>query len=431
MQLPISIITIQKQFYTITKSQLFQNAIAQASQTIVGLVLTRELIKTLGSTQYGYISLAILILSFSSTLDGLRNLLTQHIHNNTKDSATSIFMRSMERYNFALAALSAIATFAVVNTINTPFSIAGSVLLAFAVGLNVAQSPYCAKLLSENKPGQVALTRSVYWSVVYLTLLGLASKSSPPFLNIVALFTATAGLTVAYRAMAFREVSLFGATDTGNRSLFLKLVISGLAFNALSAALSFSDRFLLLQFRDRATFGTYAAIYDLGSKLWWPGLLFSSSAFPAWSLLHSRSRFDTFQSRTRTDLFKIALAYLPISLVVTMFTPTIIRLWAPRLPQCGETILAFRIIVCAATLQGIGSVAGFALVASGRIKDMIQAYLTSNILIAATGPFLVARFGLVGAAAIFLLARSADVLMILRLLHQPCGKRCAKTQKAP
>jgi O-antigen/teichoic acid export membrane protein len=401
------------------EGQLFQNGVAQATQVLVGLLLIRQIILLLGPTRYGVLSFALLVLSFSSTLDGLRNLLAKHIHDHDSNTSLMPLLRSMERFNAVLSLLAALAAYLAIRILNPQgFEGTSGPLLAACVGLTVAQSPYCARLVSQNQTGLVALLRALYWLCVFFGFYALALWGQPASRFIHLLFAATLVLTLVYRAAGYRGISALGPLTQGGAALFLQLVGTGLLFNALSALLSFGDRLMLVRMGGALAFGRYAVAYDLGSKLTWFGFLVSASLFPAWSRLFSDGDHRGFRQRMARDLAWTGVLTV-LLLVPLLAAATLIgHLWARGMTWDPQLVLTLRLVLLAAALQGVGSLAAYGLIASRRMATVLGAYALSAVLALTLGPLLVIRFGTVGAASTFLLSRSADILMLVALIHQ-------------
>lgn len=414
------------------EGQLLQNGVAQATQVLVGLLLIRQLILLLGPTRYGTLSFALLVLSFSSTLDGLRNLLAKHIHDQVGEGNMGPLLRSMERWNAALSLLAALAAYLAIRLLNPQGGGGASgPLLAACVGLTVAQSPYCARLVARNQTGLVALLRALYWLCVYFLFYALALWGQPPFGFILTLFVATLALTLAYRATGYGGIPMFGPLASGGARLFVQLVGTGLLFNALSALLSFGDRLMLVRLGGPEAFGRYAVAYDLGSKLTWLGFLVSASLFPAWSLLYSSGEPRAFYRRVFQDLrWTIGLTAL-ILLPLLATAARIGHLWARGVTWDPPLVLTLRLVLLAAALQGAGSLAAYGLIASRRMRTVLGAYALSAALTLALGPILVISFGVAGAAGTFLLSRSADVFMLTALIRQRQGDLREEGQEDP
>jgi O-antigen/teichoic acid export membrane protein len=400
------------------EGQLFQNGVAQATQVLVGLLLIRQLILLLGPTRYGALSFALLVLSFSSTLDGLRNLLAKHIHDQTGEASLEPLLRSMERYNAALALLATLATYLVIRVLN-PLGFEGSSgsLLAACVGLTVAQSPYSARLASQNQTGQVALLRAIYWLFVYFGFYALAIWNQPANRFIFLLFILTIVLTQVYRYVGYRGVSTKGQLAPKGAKLFIMLVSTGLLFNSLSALLSFSDRLILLRLGGPEVFGRYVVAYDLGSKLTWIGFLVSASLFPAWSRLYSDGNYRLFYLKFFRDLRStMVLTALALTLLL-LTTPMIGRLWAHGLVWDTRMILALRLIFITAAIQGVGSLVAYGLIATRRMSTVLGAYAISAVFVLFFGPILIKNMKLTGAATTFLIGRSAELFMTIMLIY--------------
>jgi O-antigen/teichoic acid export membrane protein len=414
------------------EGQLFQNGVAQATQVLVGLLLIRQLILLLGPTRYGALSFALLVLSFSSTLDGLRNLLAKHLHDQTGEVGLGPLLRSMERYNAALALLAALASYLAIRVLNPQgFGGGSGSLLAACVGLTVAQSPYCARLVAQNQTGLVALLRALYWLCVYFMFYALALWGQPSHPFILTLFAATLTLTLVYRFVGYRETPLLGPLTSGGAKLFVHMVGTGLLFNALSALLSFGDRLMLVRLGGPEAFGRYAVAYDLGSKLTWLGFLVSASLFPAWSLLYSNGERPAFYRRMFRDLRWTAGLTALVMLPLLTAAPLLGHLWARGVTWDPPLVLTLRLVLLAAALQGAGSLAAYGLIASRRMRTVLGAYALSATFTLALGPVLVIHFGPAGAAGTFLLSRSADVFMLVALARQRHGDPGEEGQDRP
>jgi O-antigen/teichoic acid export membrane protein len=392
--------------------------VAQAAQVLVGLLLIRQIILLLGPTRYGALSFALLVLSFSSTLDGLRNLLAKHIHDQDEGIGLGPLLRSMERFNAALSLLAALVAYLAIRLLNPHgFEGASGPLLAACVGLTVAQSPYCARLVSQNQTGLVALVRALYWLCVYFGFYALAIWGQPAPRFILMLFVSTLALTAVYRAAGYREISALGPLAPGSASLFLHLIGTGLFFNALSALLSFGDRLMLVRLGGPLAFGRYAVAYDLGSKLTWFGFLVSATLFPVWSRLFSDGDRRGFYQRVFRDL-RWTLGFIVLILVPLLAaTPILGHLWARGVAWDPQLVLTLRLVLLAAAIQGAGSLVAYGLIASRRMRTVLGAYALSAGLTLALGPILVVHFGVAGAAGTFLLSRSADALMLVALIR--------------
>lgn len=377
-------------------------------------MLVREIIKILGSTGYGTISFALLVLSFTSILDGLRNLLTKHIHDQEQANVAQIplLLRSMERWNLLIAGLATICSFYAILIVSPHSGLNFHIPLAIAVGLMVAQSPYCAKLMAEGHAGMIALLKSLYWLVIYLTIWISVSfhHSMKDIITVIAIITFV--LTVAYRLAGYGKINPLGGGVPAGFRLFLSLIGKGLAFNALSSILAFTDRILLMRLSTPQVFGSYAVLYDLGSKVAWFGTLAALSFFPTWSRLHSEGRSHIFVRHFWKTLGWTVFLMGGGFLVCVSLTPRILAVWLPHVILHNREYFVFKLIVGAAALQGVGTVVGYALLACRDMRSVLHVYALAVIITLAISPWMIYRWGLLGAAETYLLSRVADLLML-------------------
>ncbi len=403
---------------------LFQNGSAQLLQGVVMLMLTREIIRVMGSTEYGALSFSLLILSLGSILDAIRNLLTKLVHDFEVDGRpTAPLFRSMERWNMAAAFCSFLLVLFVQRIVGQRVDHLSQLLIAVATGSLVAQSPYCAALYARNQTGAVSLIRALYWWCLYMTVFLLAFSGRGLRIMSVAICILTLGLTGVYRALGYKEVSIAGPGEAGGFRLFLGLFGGGMTFSLLGAVLGFADRVFLNKFGDPAQFGRYAVIYDLGSKVALLGSLVAIGVYPVLSRCFSEGRMKDFRRLYLRNTVIVGAFLASILLASCLMTPKILTFWAPRVAWTARDGWTFRLVIAAAVCQGLGAVVGYALLASRMIKWVIWSYVISVVLTLSTAPFLVLRLGGLGAATVYLTARSVDLIMFAFLAIRVLSSR--------
>ena len=406
------------------------NVLGQAAPLAVAFFTIPLLTRALGLPRFGVLTLAWAVLGYFSLFDlGLGRALTKLVadadaagRESEVPSLVSTGVATMFALGLAGAAVvGALTPWLVRSALDVPAELRPETTVAFALlaaslPLVVAASGLRGVLEARLR---FDLVNAVRLPLGVLTFLGPALVL--PFSRSLAPITAVllAGRAVAlwaYWRLARRAVpGLGGARAIRYSHLPVLLGFGGwmTVSNVVSPLMVSSDRFLLAALLGLADVAYYTAPYEAITRLWIiPGAL-ASVLFPALSAAYA---LDPLRARSlyARGVKATFLIVAPVAVAAGAFAPELLHAWlGPEFAARGAT--ALRWLAAGVLVNSVAHVP-FALVqGAGRPDITAKLHLVELPLYLAASWWLIATFGIAGAAAAFALRASVDAVA---LFHQ-------------
>ncbi len=181
--------------------------------------------------------------------------------------------------------------------------------------------------------------------------------------------------------------------------------------NVVSPVLVYGDRFLLASFAGAAAAGYYTAPFEGVNRLLIIPGSYAAALFPAVSALPSGENGANHGPLLRTAMRHLGWLLAVPLLVVVVFAPGLLYLWlgADFAQQAG---LAVRILAVGVAANSLGQVYYAAVQGAGRPDLTARFHLLELPIYAVSAWFLVARYGIPGAALAWTLRMLLDTVLL-------------------
>lgn len=401
-------------------SERLGGLIASASQLIgthavcalVGLASLPILARNLGPARYGQFSLFVTMLGVVTYQDFIRPLLIRQW------SATS---DSNERER--MSALATATTWTVCGLAACVGLVLLTPLAAFAftlaAGAHALASIDYARLAASGRVGAAGAIRNIAFAsaLVVVTASSFLVRDQGAFsVHAYAWPFVACNLAILlfYRRLSRGHVrfALGGVHRSALREAWRehrRTIVALVGFSLATAVVVCADRVILGWFVDAETFGAYAACADLAVKLTIAGTAVGSVLYPAMARAFGR---DTEQATRRfVGLASLVmLGWFVLVITIVVFHRTVIA------AVLGPSFAADHALYAWILVGTFVHMLGFLLTpwqrARGDFATQTSAYWIAACAMVAVGFALVPRFGVAGAAACYLTARTAELLIL-------------------
>lgn len=396
-------------------ANLGQLLASHAVVAVAGIASLPLLARNLGAEPYGRFSLFVLTLGLLSNLDVARPILVRQFSREGDTASDPKGAAALTATSaWALAAASALLGL----LIGGPLV---AVALAVAVFLHVLAAVPFAALSARGRVGTVGSIRNVCWA------------SAIGVVVLLSFVTTTAHAWVWPFAVANGAIlllSLRAAPGLGVRPwppspvAFLRYRVQAtdvLVFAVASAVVSSCDRFLLDATADGATFGRYAAQYDLAIKINIVSTALGTILYPSFSRAFAREDALAAAKRFVGIASKVAALYFALLLTLVLLHAPVARLvLGAELGGPGTTI--YPILLVGVFVHLFGFLVTAYQRAHGDFRSHRRSYVAAAVLMLGVGALAIPRFGVAGAVGTYLTARLAEVTLVVgEVRRMPAG----------
>lgn len=365
------------------------NLSGQTLPLVVAVGTIPYVIRGLGAERFGLLSIAWMLLSYSTLLDlGLSRATTkfvaEHIGRNELEKLPGVVWTSVWAQS-VLGVIGAI-TFAAVTSLLVDHLLKMSsslqndaelsfFLLAASLPVVLVGNAFRGLLEAGQHFDLVNYVRvPVNTSIFLLSAIALPFGVGLPGI-VLLLVLARLGATIAYLLLCFRRFPHLRRNYSGNLSAIRTLLAYGgwvTVSNIVSPLMSFLDRFFIGSIVSVTAVGYYTAPYEAISRTTiFPSSL-TATIFPAFSSLDAAGSSDKLEELYVRSLKSLLLVLGPVLMLVIVFAPEILHIWL------GDDFS----VKSSEVLQ---------ILAAGTLVNSL-AFVPSNLLLGVDRPDLTAKF---------------------------------------
>jgi O-antigen/teichoic acid export membrane protein len=186
----------------------------------------------------------------------------------------------------------------------------------------------------------------------------------------------------------------------------------------LGVLLSQTDKILLSGMLPLSYFGYYTLAGSIAAVLWYVINPITTALYPHFThALHAADNgyaVDTYHRACQL----MALLLLPLSVTVAAFTGPLIFLWTGNAGLAAATALTAALLVCGTMLNGLATLPILLGTAAGFPGIIVLTNLLALAIVEPAMFFATRRFGIVGAASVWILLNSLYILIAVPLVHR-------------
>lgn len=177
------------------------------------------------------------------------------------------------------------------------------------------------------------------------------------------------------------------------------------------------DKLILIKLLTLEQFGYYMLATLVASFLWAIILPINTALFPRFAQLHEQRDDAGLAALYHKACQLMAAALLPVALMLALFSHELLLLWTGDGATARNAYLLVALLAVGTTLNGVTSVAAYLQSAAGwpglvlRTNTVLALVLVPVLLVA------VPRFGVVGAAAVWIAINSTYLLVTVPIMH--------------
>ena len=194
------------------------------------------------------------------------------------------------------------------------------------------------------------------------------------------------------------------------------LAISGSA--VLGVVLTQTDKMLLSGMLPLAQFGYYTLAGTVAAALWYAINPIATSYYPRFTeILHRGDEERAVDTYHRACQF-MAAVLLPVAAVIAAFAHEIIFVWTHNAELAQATALTAALLVCGTTLNGLSQLPIILGVAAGFPFILTLTNAIAVVVIVPAIFFATRRYGIVGAASVWVMLNSFYYLIAVPMVHR-------------
>ena len=384
---------------------------------IAGLASLPLLARNLGPEAYGRFSLFVMSLGVLAQLDVTRPLLTRR------------FARGEGRHGLGSDRVVAGTLTTVSSTALGLFGVGaglfvGGPVTALALGLALLlhglASPHYARLAAEGRVGVAGAIRNGAWTAALVSVVLVSSTTRTPHAWVWSFLAANAFILLLYRAVS--RIPLSRRPDFAVLRSHARASWDVVGFAAASLLVATADRLLLESHTDEATFGRYAAQYDLATKVNILSTAIGSVLYPSLSRLFAERGADVAAAHFTRVASRVALGYfLLLGAAIALHRPILELVFGPEFTDVLGAE-AYALMLVGVFLHLFGFLLTPYQRAAGDFRSQRRAYAVAGVAMLGFGLYAIPRFGVAGAVATYLVSRLAEViLLVVEARRMPAG----------
>lgn len=374
---------------------------------LAGLASLPVLARNLGAAHYGAFSLFVALLGVVSNLDPARPLLVRELSAGAAPGARA----RLERLATTSALLLAPLGFALGTLLG---GAASGVALGLGAALHaLASAPY-ARLAAEGRVGLAGALRNVLWTAALAATVALSFHPAGPRAAVWPFVAANALLLALLRGLCGARAEALPAPGLAVVREHASAARDVVGFSAASAVVVAADRAILARVAP-AELGRYGAQYDLATKLNVLSTALGSVLFPLLSRLH-REQGHLAAARTFVRVASwIALGYFLVLAALIAGREEVVRLVLGA--DFHANAATYGAMLVGVFLHLFGFLVAPWQRACGDFATHRRAYALAAGLMVLVGLVAIPLWGAPGAAATYLVARSAEVVLVASVVR--------------
>lgn len=403
------------------------NLAGQLVPLIVAVAAMPYVIHELGSERFGILSIAWVLLSYSTLLDlGLGRATTkfiaEHLGRDESEKLPAILWTSVWAQlalGLAGALLFAAITTPLVKHLRMSTGLLTDTTLSFfilagSLPVVLVGNAFRAVLEASQRFDLVNYVRvPVNSSVFLLPALALPLGIGLPGI-VLLLVLARLAATIAYLSLCLWHFPVLRGSYSGDAAVIRTLLAYGgwvTISNLASPLMSNLDRFFIGSLISVSAVGYYTAPFEAVSRCTvFPGSL-ASTIFPAFSSLEASGSRDRLEELCVRSLKSLLLLLGPLLLLVTAFAREILRIWLGGDFAANGT-LVLQILAVGTLINSLAYVPSFLLQGVHRPDLTAKFHLLELPLYIALLWFLLKRMGIPGAALAWSLRVTIDAILL-------------------
>jgi O-antigen/teichoic acid export membrane protein len=389
------------------------NLVGVSGVAAAGLFSMLFMARWMPAAEFGRFSLMLLAFNAIAAFDGVRPVM---VFLGAQDANLGPRVRAGGAVATATGVAVGSATFLLGRTILTEqLDTAESALLATGLALYFPMSCFWGALDSQKETAFTGGLRSAAWICAYGASLAGAALSARLMWYLSVFCAMNIALLTAYAARFYRRYATRNANgEPGLGTTIVRAAWNTVLFNFGALVLASVDRLVLGWIAGSVQLGLYSAVYELTTK-------------PATLLRVIAAIFYPEAARLQTNIASLARHWLrgiriAFSLVygavcvVVFFRAQLTELLLGE--RFASTADPFGLLALGFVLVTIGYFCGIALNALGDFESSRKAYSTAAVAMIAAALPMVAAWGMLGAAALYLAARSVDLAVLCITLRK-------------
>ena len=402
------------------------NFLAQLIPLVVGVACLPATIHGMGVARFGMLSLAWVLVGYFGLFDlGLGRATTKFVAEASgrgeDDRIPKIVWTSLTAQvllGLTGGVLLALATPALAGRIlKIPLELTGELramlyLLSASIPVIVCSRNLRGVLEAAQRFDLINVVRIPLGGLTFLIPLGGALVHAHVDVVVLWLIGAIVASALAYLAYSFRVFPSLRAWPSVDRALMAPLLVFGgwvTISNVLIPTLVYLDRLLIGAIVSVAALTYYTTPHEIASRLLIFPIALSTTLFPAFSALAAHNREDL------KRLYILSLKYVvlglgPVALVGAVFADSLLRVWLGS-DFAAKSSLVFRILSVGVLLNALSLMPSNLLDSIGRPDARAKVFLSYVVVYVGLLWFLIARFGIVGAAIAWSLRGGLECLL--------------------
>ncbi|MEM3484677.1 MAG: flippase [Candidatus Methanomethyliaceae archaeon] len=419
----------------VARNTLF-NFIGQIIPLFIGVVAIPLIIRGLAAERFGLLSIAWVILGYSTVFDlGLGRATTKFVaevlgKGEDDEVPRLVWTAVTAQVVFGVAgglALAGVTPLLVGRILNVPPDLAEEAgttfyLLALSVPVALVSGSFSGALEAAQRFDLVNAVRIPSSCLTFLLpLLGVLLGLDLP--GIVALILAARLGTLAAYAMI--DLRLFPGLRkyASCYSLFLRLLSFGgwvMVSSIVGPILVYLDRFLIGSLLSMAAVAYYTAPYEAITRLWIIPVSLTTTLFPAFSAL------DVVKDKEKVGiLFARSMKYVllvlgPVILLVELFAEEVLQFWLGA-GFAAKSSIALQILAVGVLVNSLAHTPSALLQSAARPDLPAKFHLLELPIYVGIAWFLIAHFGITGAAGAWTLRMALDTVLLFAAVFKIYG----------
>ncbi len=385
------------------------SVIALGITACAGLFSIPVLTRNLTPSFFGHISLLLIFFNIFVILDGLRPVIINYMHSSSRNRPDII--RTCSVFSWINGLVFAFVTFAVLIFIyKDTFSFAEMIFLSIAGLLYFPMTNEAGFLEAAERVGFTYLTRAVVWALLYISFICYSLVRLPMEYYAMSLSVMNGALFLIY---------LYANGQKSKKGRFKKDIIMDMGkemkhvsfFNIYVAIINFSDRLFISRFLSLNLLGYYSVQYELGTKGYMLVAMVSRVLYPTFCKRIAKEPMSYILSDWACITKFVFFAVFSCTLVAFFWSDIIITIYAGK--EYAAYSFVLKIIMIGIAINSLGFMATLLQRANGDFKSQEKAYFKGAFIATIIVYPFISNFGILGAALVYLFARSADVFLIL------------------
>jgi O-antigen/teichoic acid export membrane protein len=390
------------------------NLVGQALPLVVALPTMPYVIRGLGTERFGILSIAWVLLSYTTALDlGLGRATTkfaaEYLGRGEHDKLSGIVWTSVWAQAVLGSVGTAVAAAVTPLVVDRLLKISASLqyetkisffILAASLPIVLIGNVYRGLLEAGQRFDLVNCVRiPANASIFLLPALAVPLRLGLPGI-LSLLVVARLGATVTYLILCLKQFPTLRRGLEGNRNVIRTLLVYGgwvTVSNAISPLMTYLDRFFIGAMVSMTAVGYYTAPYEAVSRTTILAGSLTATIFPAFSSLDASGSQERLEELCERSVKSLLLALGPILILVICFAREILSIWlGPEFAARGTFVL--QVLAVGTLINSLAYIPAWLLQAVGRPDLGAKFHLLELPLYIGALVYLLPRMGIGGAA---------------------------------